>query len=299
MFKTQPNITPNIAAPKTAFGVQPMLSEIYNFYRFKGRYFLSGFVQKLDKQGEPFVKITVSDSTDTANLYCRDQSCIKGDLAPESFVNIEVQLDCSGNKPYFRLKFIELCEANRPKSMKQLPLSRCMYPSALFDLFNLVESIESLELKQFVDDVLCIENIGVRFIQCPASVKHHHNYYGGLLVHSLEVAKLVAANENLSWQDRDLAIVAAIFHDIGKTLTLSPSLHLTDIGLLVAHDQLTLEICSGALTHLQLKNADCAMQLRHAWTCEVSSAKHSYKAKTKVARALKKADGISAFAQQI
>src|SRR5581483_1446917 len=43
----------------------------------------------------------------------------------------------------------------------------------------------------------------------------HHNYAGGLPEHTLEVARF-AMNFAVGYQQEDLALVAAVFHDYGK-----------------------------------------------------------------------------------
>jgi hypothetical protein len=69
------------------------LTEAYNNVRFKGQYFLTGFVAKVNEKGESYIEITLSDATDSLTLYCRDQSCILSDLQPESLVDVEAHVN--------------------------------------------------------------------------------------------------------------------------------------------------------------------------------------------------------------
>lgn len=62
---------------------------------------------------------------------------------------------------------------------------------------------------------------GVQFMEAPAAKKHHSNYPGGLLEHSIKLLKIA---ESLSKSmdvsvDKDLIIAGCIFHDAGKVLT--------------------------------------------------------------------------------
>jgi 3'-5' exoribonuclease len=56
-----------------------------------------------------------------------------------------------------------------------------------------------------------------------AAIKHHHNYVGGLLSHTLEVALFCdyAASQN-SKINRDILISGAIWHDYGKLWDYEP-----------------------------------------------------------------------------
>ena len=53
------------------------------------------------------------------------------------------------------------------------------------------------------------------FEAAPGGAKHHHNYRGGLAEHTLEVA--LAAESMTHGAEQVQAIVAAVFHDVGKT----------------------------------------------------------------------------------
>ena len=64
----------------------------------------------------------------------------------------------------------------------------------------------------------------------------HHGYIGGLLEHSLSVAKICESYANLYPQlNRDLIVMCALWHDMGKVEELSsfPENDYTDEGQLV------------------------------------------------------------------
>jgi 3'-5' exoribonuclease len=275
---------------------QPRLENSYNFSRFKGTYYLVGCVDGFDSQKNHIKKIQISDATDTLTIYCRDQTCIVGDLKPESLVDIEIAVDMSGKTPYFRCKMIQNSNhgINQVRSIYQLPIARCSYPSVLTSMLNMLEHTYTPELREFVNNVLSQPNIGMRFIQCPASLNHHHNVPGGLLLHSYDVASRFFFDTSLTEVDKDVGVVSGLLHDIGKTLTLTPDGTRTDLGYQVDHDQLTLDICSPALTILSATHKELADRLRHNWTCATPNARYGYKAKTKIARQLKIYDNNSA-----
>jgi len=65
----------------------------------------------------------------------------------------------------------------------------------------------------FVEDKAFVE----AFKNAPAGMRIHHAYIGGLLEHSLNVAKLVDQVCKIYAQlDRDLLITGALVHDLGK-----------------------------------------------------------------------------------
>ncbi len=279
---------------------QITLENAYSHSRFKGAYFLVGYAARIDRTGLPFWEITLSDASDQIKVYCRDESCIYSDLRPLSLVEVEIRTEMSGLQPHFRCKYIEKSGQELPKngSFAQLPSSLCPVPGAVKMLNHVVCKIETKSLRNFVKNVLLQPDVALKFIQCPASLSYHHNYQGGLLTHSLEVALMFLQNKSLKQLEKDTGVVAALLHDVGKTQTLTPDLKRTAIGTLVDHDKLTLQLCSVALETLSEKHRGFANHLRHIWTCESNGSRYGFKAKTNIARLLRTYDRASAFGEK-
>lgn len=276
---------------------QPLLHDAYNHRRFKGCYYLTGFVARIDDVKEPFWVITLSDASGDLRVYCRDQTCIAEGLSPQTLVDVEVSIDYRGIEPYFRCKLIQAStvDLSRPKQISQLPTALCQKPDALQLLLELIDSIAEPLLEEFITNVVTQPDIGLKFIQCPASANHHHSYPSGLLEHSVEVAQKLAKALRNNAQERDLAIVAALLHDIGKTQTFTSDGNRSAIGYIVDHNDLTLEVCAPALKILHAKHAGLANRLRHAWTCASPGSRYGFKAKTLTANLLKRYDRQSAL----
>ncbi len=84
------------------------------------------------------------------------------------------------------------------------------------DLVGYIKSINDEKLRGFILDFF--EKNSEKIKVSPAAKTMHHNYIGGLLVHTLECVKIAEANIQVLFQDinRDEAIAASILHDIGK-----------------------------------------------------------------------------------
>ena len=95
-------------------------------------------------------------------------------------------------------------------------------------------------------------------------------------------------------QERELAIVAALFHDVAKIWTLDHQLHVTELGRLVSHDHLTLEACAPALADLESEWPDGALLLRHVWNSASPGARYGVDPRSPVAHAVRLADRFSA-----
>ncbi|HJO56039.1 MAG TPA: HD domain-containing protein, partial [Candidatus Scalindua sp.] len=76
------------------------------------------------------------------------------------------------------------------------------------------------------------------FCSAPAAVQYHHAFLGGLLEHTLSVAKLGSNIAPLYPSlNKDLLICGIILHDIGKIseLCYEKSFHYSDEGQLIGH----------------------------------------------------------------
>jgi len=118
-------------------------------------------------------------------------------------------------------------------------------------------------LKRFVIQILNDQAIAKNFSEAPASLNHHHAFPGGLLVHSVDVAWQVFNLHRIPDQERYLGVVAGLLHDLGKIRTLSSNMKRSQLGVLVDHEQLTLEILSPHLKWLESQDANLSIALRN------------------------------------
>ncbi|MEW9798022.1 HDIG domain-containing metalloprotein [Alteromonas sp. CYL-A6] len=275
---------------------QPMLTRVNELNRFIGKYVITRVRHGYDAKKRKFTTLTLSDASAVIQVYCDYARYLEAAVTPSYPAFVEVTLLQNGNVYCFWCKYLERCEYGSAigNHLSAIPLDLCQSPSSLADLVDLYEQITDCYLREFLTSVLLQPEVCHKFIQCPASINYHHNYPGGLLAHSVETAKILANECFFGTIDKQVAIVAGLLHDIGKTQTLSPDIQRTQIGKLVDHGQLTLEICAVQLKRLSEQSPYFANQLRHAWTCYSPNARFGFKPQTAVARALQYADKRSA-----
>ncbi len=134
------------------------------------------------------------------------------------------------------------------------------------ELAALVATIVDRHLQQLMRLFLADAEFMARYRAAPAAKGMHHVYLGGLLEHSLAVAKLVDAIVPLyQGVNRDLLIVGALLHDLGKVREMSycRSFDYTDEGKLLGHITIGVEMLQEKLLLLPDFPADCAMLLKH------------------------------------
>ena len=86
------------------------------------------------------------------------------------------------------------------------------------DLRELVATVQSPQLRGLLDTLIGPQSpTWPAFRDAPAAKRYHQAYTHGLLEHSLTVAQAVGALAAVfGGVDRDLAVTAAVLHDIGK-----------------------------------------------------------------------------------
>lgn len=120
-----------------------------------------------------------------------------------------------------------------------MPFSKKNIDEMYDEMLKLIESVKEPHLLKLLQMVFVEDKEYVKRFKLHSAAKTmHHNFAGGLLQHSLSVAKLCdfyAANYEMI--NRDLLIAAALLHDIGKMDEISefPENDYTDEGQLIGH----------------------------------------------------------------
>ena len=108
----------------------------------------------------------------------------------------------------------------------------------VLEIKELLSSIKNPGLVQLLDSFFNDSDLFNAYTNSAAAVKYHHAYSGGLLEHSLAVAKnCEMVSRNYPELNRDLLIAGALLHDIGKIEEYRTGviIKITDEGGLIGH----------------------------------------------------------------
>mgnify|MGYP005841300413 CR=1 FL=1 len=105
------------------------------------------------------------------------------------------------------------------------------------ELGNLVNTIQSPSLRAFFSIFSAQSDMMERFCTYPASIGVHHAYLGGLLDHSVTVAKMTREAAKFCGGDEDILIAGSLLHDIGKIdeMEMRGGFRYSDEGRLLGH----------------------------------------------------------------
>ena len=113
-------------------------------------------------------------------------------------------------------------------------------------IYNIRESLKDKYLKLLFNEFLKDEIFLNNFMVSPAALSYHHAYSGGLLEHSVNVAKICEALYSLYPKklNKDLIMVGAILHDMGKIeeYKTTTNIKITEKGMLQGHITLGVEM---------------------------------------------------------
>ena len=140
-------------------------------------------------------------------------------------------------------------------------------PEALFERLKvLAATLKSRSLARLMKHLLGDRELMSRFKLAPAAKSMHHAYLGGLLEHSVSVAELTSViSSRYPDLDRDLLIVGAVLHDIGKIheFTYDLVIDYSHEGRLLGHMVLGVQILEDKIAGLKKFPEEEALLLKH------------------------------------
>ncbi len=223
--------------------------------------------QRVSRGGTPYLMADLADNSGIVRAHgWPERYCGQPLPADLSLVTV------TGNiRKFHDRKMVDLHQLEPafavPDPIRLLPQSCCPIIAGIDRLGEIRAGIISPPLRTFVDAVLANDLLALPFLRLPGSRRHHHSFPGGLLAHSLECAGIVATlGIDLPRQTRELGMVAALWHDIGKVVTLDNRRGAWLNGAVLDHDALTLELLSTALSGLDREWEEGAMMLRYLFT---------------------------------
>lgn len=192
------------------------------------------------KNGRAYDNVILQDKTGTIDAKVWDpNSAGISEFDSLDYIEVYGEVNSFQGSLQISIKRVRVCQEEEYDPADFLPVSKKNLDQMFQELNGLIDSIQNEYLQKllrafFVED----ESFSKRFRQSSAAKTVHHGFVGGLLEHTLSVAKLCDYYcKAYPMLKRDLLITAAICHDIGKTkeLSLFPENDYTDEGQLLGH----------------------------------------------------------------
>ena len=221
----------------------------------------------LKKDGSHYLNIALSDRTGHIKGVIWDNvTPIAASVAAGDFVRIRGKVNEYRGALQLVVSAMQAVAADTVAPEDFLPASTRDIDRMFDRLCHITDSIQTRHLKALMEAFWGDEDWVAKFKRAPAAKMMHHAYIGGLLEHTLSMTSLadkVAAH--YSGVDRDLLLVGAVLHDIGKIeeFEYQQRIDYSDQGRLVSHIVIGIGMLEEKLQKVSGFPADHAWLLKH------------------------------------
>ena len=192
------------------------------------------------KNGKQYENVILQDKTGTIDAKIWDPNSAGIDeFDALDYIGVYGDVTSFNGALQVNIKRVRKCQEGEYNPADYLPMSPYDIEEMYRELLYYVDGIENQYLKALLELFFVKDEAFVKaFKRSSAAKTVHHGFVGGLLQHTLSVAKLCAFYcERYERLNKDLLIAAALCHDIGKIKELSffPENDYTDEGQFLGH----------------------------------------------------------------
>ncbi len=194
---------------------------------------------RANRNGNPYLLLELRDRTGgiQARMWNAGDQTARG-FDPGDFLHAVGKVQLFQGSLQVILTAIDRVEAQKVEFTDFLPQTEQSIPKLTERLRNYLLRLGNPHLRALAECFLMDDGFMRSFTTCPAGVKLHHAYVGGLLEHVISM--MDAADKLLPLYpgvDRELLLVGVFLHDAGKTreLTYGRAFGYSDEGQLVGH----------------------------------------------------------------
>lgn len=229
-------------------------------------FLLAALDQATDRNGNPYLKLVLRDkSGDIEARYWRVPDGVAERL--QTGLGVLVSGQVTEYKGVTQVNVTDIRPAELEDAEEFLPVARRPREEMIEEMQKLVNSIKNPHLKALLKKVFGNDTFQHRFFLAAAAKNYHHACVGGLLEHSLDVARLVLTEARRYPEiDRDLAVTVALLHDVGKvdSYAFGGDFEMTDAGKLLGHIYLGAARVERAIEHIAGFPPELKLRVLHA-----------------------------------
>jgi len=237
----------------------------------RGVYLLTECAEREGDSGQSRLQLMLEDATGRITAFSWPERRPYVRLPPiPSAVAVQARVQIFDGKVQFKLNSLDAIDADQVDlAAALLPRRRCpeIAQAALDHLIALERDLPA-PLNGFLRQVLLDPEIGIPFLRCRASVRHHHAYVGGLLVHCTEQLDLAASIVRAALPDDvwapHVARLGYLLHDIGKVRSVGETRR-AEHGLVLRHETLGSDLLAPHLRWLDHRDSELAIALRYVF----------------------------------
>ncbi len=219
------------------------------------------------KNGKPYMTLHLMDKSGEIEGRVWDNvDVISALFEKDDFISIQSKASVYLGKMQLIISELSRVPDDQVELADFLPESERDIEEMVAELLTLVSSISDWHLSQLLSAFFLDPEFLALYRVAPAAKGMHHVYLGGLMEHSLAVAKLVDLIVPLYLGlNRDLLVAGALLHDIGKVreMTYLRSFDYTDEGKLLGHITIGTEMVQEKISSISGFPVELAMLIKH------------------------------------
>ena len=191
------------------------------------------------KAGKNYYSMQLHDKTGSVDGKVWDLSNGIGHFESMDYIQVDAQVVSFQGALQLNIRRVRKAEEGEYDPIDYMPCSKRNVDEMYNELLEMIATVKNEYLHQLLEMVFTKDPDFMKAFKIHSAAKTmHHNFAGGLLEHSLSVARLCEFYvKRYPVLNHDLLITAALCHDIGKMSEISsfPENDYTDEGQLVGH----------------------------------------------------------------
>lgn len=192
------------------------------------------------KNGKTYLNVILQDKSGTLDAKVWDpNSAGIEEFEPMDYIEVGGDVSSFQGALQISVKRVRVCREGEYNPADYLPVSKKDIEGMYQELLAMIQRTKNPYLKELLEAFFVKDTDFIKkFKNSSAAKSVHHGFVGGLLEHTLSVAKMCEFYcTQYPLLKRDLLITAALLHDMGKTREISPFPlnDYTDDGNLLGH----------------------------------------------------------------
>lgn len=191
------------------------------------------------KAGKNYYSMQLHDKTGSVDAKVWDLSNAIDHFESMDYIHVDAQVTSFQGSLQLNVRRVRVASEGEYDPVDYMPCSKRNIEEMYQELKEMIQSVKNPYLHKLLQMFYEEDEEFIKIFKYHSAAKTmHHNFAGGLLEHSLSVARLC---EFMAKQypviHRDLLVTAALCHDIGKVKEISdfPENDYTDEGQLIGH----------------------------------------------------------------
>ena len=231
-------------------------------------HYLCKFKQSLKtRTGKTYYSIKLQDKTGTVDAKIWELTKDIQDFNEGEMIKIDATALSYQNELQIKINKLRRSQEGEYQTSDYIPTTEGNIDEMYGMIVALINSIENIHLKTLVENIIVKNSDRANALKTHSAAKFmHHSYMGGLLEHTLYVAQTCDfMASRYKYINRDLLIVGALLHDIGKIYELSPmpQNEYTDDGQMLGHIIIGIEMVVLEVAKMEGFPHELASLLKH------------------------------------